>query len=641
MSLGGASGWQEDPSSLVASRIAATGLPVFISAGNDGSAGTLYASGPASGQFVTAVASVDNTEIGGYTVSTVGQQGDPYNFVFLMANPWNETGTLPLKALSTDPSITNDGCNPDQVASAGDLTGYIVVIGRGGCLFASKIANVMAAGATHAIIYNTPSPDSINFPAAETPGFESAGIFRGDGIYLLQQLAAGAKIEIDLSNQVATAVVNKDTGGHASSFSSYGPTWELDISTQVAAPGGNILSSWPLPLGKYAILSGTSMACPFLAGSAALYRSAVKNGKSLGAVEQTAVFSSTATPLTVVGAPDVLESVAHVGGGLVDVYRAVTHTSEVSPAKLSLNDTRHFAGQQTFKIANIGDAPQTYQIRHTPSGTLTSINTTTGSWYGKPPPVSISPAPADVTFDKTTLTIPAGGSDQVTVTFVAPKGLDPRSIPIYSGFINAESDNEAGSVSVMYAGVADDLYTEPVLDRTATNSPVDAPLPALLDGSGALVDDDSHVFTLQSVNDTLDAPSIAVYHRLGFAHSSLDLVLANATNTAQIARRHRMLRLHKSSLLRRDDQHSSNSSFSALPIYGNVVDYRYEPRDTEPSFFSLSTDVYTDGGDMEQKPIEDGEYQLLYRVSKLFGDLSDGNDYEAFLSHKFTIKRST
>ena len=52
--------------------------------------------------------------------------------------------------------------------------------------------------------------------------------------------------------------------------SSLGPSLTLDLKPGVAAPGAGILSTWPLALGSYAVISGTSAAAPHAAGAAAL-----------------------------------------------------------------------------------------------------------------------------------------------------------------------------------------------------------------------------------------------------------------------------------------------------------------------------------------------------------------------------------
>lgn len=76
--------------------------------------------------------------------------------------------------------------------------------------------------------------------------------------------------------------VPQPSGGMMDYYSSFGPVWHTyDMKPQIAAPGGHVLSTWPLGiLGSYCILSGTSMATPYLAASYTLVKSQFQSQRS-------------------------------------------------------------------------------------------------------------------------------------------------------------------------------------------------------------------------------------------------------------------------------------------------------------------------------------------------------------------------
>jgi subtilisin family serine protease len=140
------------------------------------------------------------------------------------------------------------------------------------------------------------------------------------------------------ANPQQTLFNNAQTGGYVSTFSSWGPTNEVNIRPHFGAPGGGIYSTFPLPLGGYDILSGTSMATPYITGVVALY---LGSKGSADPVKVRALLGTTAVPMDW---NDGLQTsirlkapVSQQGGGLINAFRFLKATTVLDPAYIELN----------------------------------------------------------------------------------------------------------------------------------------------------------------------------------------------------------------------------------------------------------------------------------------------------------------
>ncbi len=153
--------------------------------------------------------------------------------------------------------VTIPGAGREADYTGLDVKGKIVLVERGFNTFEEKANAAMKMGAAGIIVYNNVSGFiKMNVGTTDLP---ACSIKQDDGEVLASQSSGTIKIGL-----------MQTSGPFISDFSSWGPTPDLGIKPEITAHGGNILSA--VTGGDYDRLSGTSMACPNMAGVIALMR---------------------------------------------------------------------------------------------------------------------------------------------------------------------------------------------------------------------------------------------------------------------------------------------------------------------------------------------------------------------------------
>lgn len=265
---------------------------------------------------------------------------------------------------------------------------------------------------------------------------------------------------------------NAATGGALSAFTSWGPSWEMDLKPQLAAPGGNILSTYPRALGAYAVLSGTSMACPLAAAALALVAVALvaQARASYYPALLSALLSATAEPRRFNNGSafrHYLAPAAQQGAGLVRAWDAAHASSLLRPLALSFNDTDHFAPTLNFTLTNLGRAPLSYRLRHRPAITVYTFKPGLAPRAPAPFPNGAVDAPAPVLLSHDALRLAPGQSCTVDVSPTPPPGLDAARLALWSGWIVVDA-SDGSSLSIPYQGLTGSLHNTRVLGPADT-----------------------------------------------------------------------------------------------------------------------------------------------------------------------------
>jgi len=601
-SIGGASGWPEEPWTLATANIVAAGTPCMLAAGNDGDVGLYYASAASAGKDVTSVGSVDNTNsptVVNVAQYTVDSTQDTFSYT-LSAGSFDNV-KLPLWS-TKDSTVADDGCNGFPGV---DLTGKIALIRRGTCSFAIKAQSAVDAGAKYVLIYN-------NVQGLLSPDFGTVPLLGGamvevaTGNKWVSLLAAGKEVVVSFPTGPGSLVIttpgeiNTGSGGKLSTFTTWNPDNENNIKPVVSAPGGQILSTYLLSKGGYAVEGGTSMATPFTAGVVALYLQS--KGKGISPKVINAGLSATADPVQFndgkTTAP-YLTSVAQQGGGLINAYKFIHSGIAVTEANLAFNDTQHHVANAAFYVVNTGKTEQTYTLSHVGAATAYAFDAADKTMPATFP-IPLDTKYASVVATPSTLTIKPGEKKRVTVAATPDASLDASLVPFYSGYINITGGGE--SIHLPYGGAAANLHDIVILAQ---------------DNSVAYPYFDNEDAVSVKGNVSTFKPSVGSQpyfywnNRWATAVARLDIISVGGANPVYAA---------------------------GLDIVGSANGYPlwWNPRGKIGAFYNSTWDgTLADG-----TSVKSGSYKFALRLAKVFADLNKGREYEKYESEVFSMDMS-
>jgi minor extracellular serine protease Vpr len=408
LSLGGAYHGNNDLLAKGLDNAVAGGVVVAVAAGNSGPGGSTIESPGRARNILTAGASTNNhfvgqpVRYGTAPVVTVGAAIGDF--------PALPAGTFDLFVSGTATALS-DAC---ASLPASTKTNEIVLVTRGTCTFSTKVRSAIAAGYDGVIVRNNVAGDPTAMAKDGLGGdnLPAAMLSKGDGDALRAAHPATVTPVASFSEFVTS------NGDILAGFSSQGPTRvDFAIKPDLTSVGVNVLSSVACPStgtcggeGDWAFFSGTSMATPHLAGSAAVLLDLHPDwapGQIKSALVNTA-------DLVVKNAFDASTTVGPMqqGGGRENLTEAANPAITLSPTSASfgkVSGTRTSPTSLTIRVSNLTSVTQTYNVaehQFTPAPGAVGATFGAGTIGGADSRVSTP----------TSITVPAAGSANLTIS---------------------------------------------------------------------------------------------------------------------------------------------------------------------------------------------------------------------------------
>lgn len=523
LSLGSAGDpFTENPEGMVIDRLVNKGIFAAIAAGNSGTQGPFYGSALATNEFGTTVGSTTTGQNIGYEGFAKSSNGEGVLFTFittLSVQP-DVIGTYSLRVFN-ETACKLAGKIPYNIKNQN----IALLFPQGDCKNQEFFLAIKNLG--YNVVLNYQDKPGV-IPSYTYPGGSLTYPVKLRGTtdnvlanWAQRQVANGQKIELvfDKSSLVPRLVLNplEYDGIQLSSFTTWGPNFSGGLYPHIAAPGSTIFSTYLN--GSYAVLSGTSMATPYIAGVAALYLESVggrKNSTIYGKeIRRRMIQTSSLMKMNTFDGVYPSKQRAPLiqqGAGLINATNLVdSKTIITSDTILDLGLGTSFNKYFNITIFNGNNHPVTYNLSHTPAATVLTKRPDDVYFTYFPPFLSKS---VDIHFNQSTFTIPPNTNYTAHLVIEIPKTVPEIYSPVYQGRISIDSVFN-DHISLPYIGT----YTN--THRIWGNYP-----PILLSSKNAT----DPIIVVKDKNDTVsdNGYSFIAFNMLSGARV-LDLLLVNET----------------------------------------------------------------------------------------------------------------
>lgn len=448
-SMGSTFSFGVDTLSQITARVAEK-IPVVVSAGNEGYYGPYTANNLGAFGKAISVGLTVTEQVVTYNATFISSSGNNLTFPFL-----ENSAISPNVSATYKVQLEGNLCKKN-VTQASDSDTIIVGL-SGSCPAQSFVPLIEQGGYLGAIVLYDPS--LLGYLEVLDMNLQLLGAASSEvNNWIMNETSKNSTLKLFVSlDQIPGAMPRLSSiSGAISSMSSWGPTFSQRFYPNIMAPGGDFLLAKP-PTGYYEA-SGTSFACPYIAGVVALYLSTHKNA-SVDEVRNRLLASTNLLPqsIALLNATEIatfnkstIAPLIQQGAGFIDAVQFFDKkTLLLSEPFLSLNDTKHRVSTFTISFRNGDSEAVTYDVSNKGFDTVYTRNS---SWQiPRYYPNVTAQVPTASFILNQTVTLQPGQETSFNVTIQPPTNIDSYYAPVFEGAIIIQGSNN-DTIRVPYIG---------------------------------------------------------------------------------------------------------------------------------------------------------------------------------------------